>query len=125
MGKKKILIIDDEVDLVTLVKMRLELHNYHIIPLYTSKRSLEIAKREKPDLILLDIMMPDKDGYEVCRELKSDETTADIPIILFTAKPEQKKYLKTGTESIGADDYILKPFDIENLLEKIEGQLKK
>lgn len=125
MEKSKILIIDDEVDLVNLVKMRLELHNYHIIPLYTSKRSLEITKREKPALILLDIMMPDKDGYEVCRELKSDEATRDIPIILFTAKPEQKKYLKTGAESIGADDYILKPFDTEDLLGKIEGQLKK
>lgn len=125
MEKRKILIIDDEVDLVNLVKMRLELHNYHIIPLYTSKRSMEITKREKPDLILLDIMMPDKDGYEVCTELKSDGDTKDIPIILFTAKPDQKQYLKTGAESIGADDYILKPFNVKDLLEKVEGQLKK
>ena len=125
MEKRKILIIDDEVDLVNLVKMRLELHNYHIIPLYTSKRSMEITKREKPDLILLNIMMPDKDGYKVCSELKAYEDTKDIPIILFTATPKQKKYLKTGAESIGADDYISKPFDIADLLKKIENQLKK
>ncbi|MDD5449476.1 MAG: response regulator [Candidatus Omnitrophica bacterium] len=121
--KKKILIIDDEVDLVGLLKTKLELRNYHIVPLYTSKRSLEITKREKPDLILLDIMMPDKDGYEVCRELRADEDTSAIPIILFSAKPDQKEYLKTGTKSVGADDYIVKPFETDALLEKIKGLL--
>lgn len=124
MDKKKILIIDDEVDLVDLVKTRLELYNYYIVPLYTSKRSLEIAKREKPDLVLLDVMMPDKDGYEVCKELKSNRETQGIPVILFTAKPDQKEYLKTGSKSVGADDYILKPFDVDDLLEKIAENIK-
>lgn len=124
MDKKKILVIDDEVDIVNLIKVRLELNNYHIVPLYTSKRSLEITKREKPDVILLDVMMPDKDGYEVCKELRSDKETRNIPVILFTAKTDQKEYIKTGSKSVGADDYILKPFEVDDLLTKIDNQLK-
>lgn len=123
MNKKKILIIDDEVDVVGLLKTKLELYNYHIVPLYTSKRSLEITKREKPDLILLDVMMPDKDGYEVCRELRADEESRGIPIILFSAKPDQQAYLKTGSQSVGADDYIVKPFETVALLAKIKKLL--
>lgn len=125
MSKKKILIIDDEVDLVDLVKMRLEVANYFVEPLYTSMRSLEIAKREKPDLILLDVMMPDKNGYEVCKELKADEATRHIPVIIFTAKPEQTKCIKNGAKSVGADDYMLKPFDPADLVEKIDKLLKQ
>ncbi|NQU95190.1 MAG: response regulator [Candidatus Omnitrophica bacterium] len=125
MNKKKILIIDDEVDLVDLVKMRLEVANYYVLPLYTSTRSLEIAKREKPDLVLLDVMMPDKNGYEVCKELKADEATRHIPVIIFTAKPEQKERIKKDAELAGADDYILKPFDPADLTKKIEKLLKK
>ena len=124
MNKKKILIIDDEVDLVDLVKMRLEVHNYFVEPLYTSTRALEIAKREKPDLILLDVMMPDKNGYEACKELKADEATRHIPIILFTAKPEQKERIKEEALSAGANDYLLKPFDPADLVKKIEKLLK-
>lgn len=119
--KKKILIIDDEVDLVDLVKIRLEAQEYYIVPLYSSERSLEIARREKPDLVLLDVEMPIKDGYAVCEELRTDEETRNIPIILFTAKPHQKKYLKTGFESVGADDYIMKPFDAMDLLAKVKS----
>lgn len=124
MNKKKILIIDDEVDLVDLVKMRLEVHNYFVEPLYTSTRALEIAKREKPDLILMDVMMPDKNGYEACKELKADEATRHIPIILFTAKPEQKERIKEEALSAGANDYLLKPFDPADLVKKIEKLLK-
>ena len=124
MNKKKILIIDDEVDLVDLVKMRLEVHNYFVEPLYTSTRALEIAKREKPDLILMDVMMPDKNGYEACKELKADEATRHIPIILFTAKPEQKERIKEEALSAGAVDYLLKPFDPADLVKKIEKLLK-
>lgn len=125
MERKKILLVDDEVDLVDLVKTRLELNNYYIVPLYTSRRAMEVVKRELPDLVLLDIMMPDKDGYEVCRELKSDKDTMDIPVILFTAKPDQAQYIVSGSRSVGADDYILKPFELDVLLQKIECQLKK
>ena len=125
MEKHKILIIDDEVDLVDLVKLRLEFHNFYVTPLYTSTRAMEVAKREKPNLILLDVMMPDKNGYEVCKELKSDKDTSSIPVILFTAKPQQREYIKKGYKDVGADDYILKPFDPNDLLYKIRQLLKK
>ena len=123
--KKKLLIIDDEVDIVDLLKIRLEAKDYYVMPLYTSIRAMEIVKREKPDLILLDIMMPDKDGFEVCRELKTDKTTRDIPVILFTAKPQIKERVKDDYESVGADDYMLKPFEPADLLVKIEKMLTK
>ena len=88
---KKILIIDDEEDLVYLMKLRLEFQNYQVVPLGESTRSLEVAKEEKPDLILLDVMMPEKNGYEVCKEIKACKETHHIPVILFTAKPQVKE----------------------------------
>lgn len=117
--KKKILVIDDELDLVKLLKIRLELHDYAVVPLYTSKRAVEITKREKPDLILLDIMMPDMNGYEVCKALRSNEVTRDIPIILFTAKSSEMGKMSKEYKDIGANDYLAKPFEPEVLLEKI------
>ncbi|MFC1576609.1 PleD family two-component system response regulator [Candidatus Omnitrophota bacterium] len=125
MEKKKILIVDDEVDLVELLNIRLKVHNYYVVPLYVSTRTIETAKKLKPDLILLDVMMPDKDGYEICRELKSDKDTKDIPVMLFTAKPDQKAFIKNGSNSVGADDFILKPFDAADLLIKIGNLLRK
>lgn len=125
MEKKKILIIDDEVDLADLVKTRLEFHNYYVMPCYTSRRGLEIAKREKPDLVLLDIMMQDLDGYEVCKLLKADKETKNIPVILFTAKEQDGKKIKEKCAQVGADDYILKPYDLKDLLNKIENATAK
>ena len=119
MTKKKILMIDDELDLVNLVKMRLELHNYAVVPLYTSKRAIEITEREQPDIILLDIMMPDMDGYQVCKALKSNDKTKHIPIILFTAKVDEAEKMSEKYRDIGAIDYIAKPFDPSILLEKV------
>lgn len=125
MEKKKILIIDDEVDLIGLLKTRLEMHNYYIMPCYTSSRGLEIAKREKPDLVLLDVMMPDLNGYEVCKILKHDDETKEIPIILFTAKLGEKEQLKKESEDAGANDYIPKPFEPADLLVKIISLIGK
>ena len=124
MKKKTILLIDDEVDLVNLYKMRLDTENYYVLPLYTSVRSLEVAKREKPDLILTDINMPDKNGYEVCKEIKSDPETKHIPVLLFTATPDEIDRIKDEYKKVGAVDYILKPFDPEVLVKKIHTLLK-
>lgn len=124
MPKKKILMIDDELDLVHLVKMRLEFHDYAVIPLYTSKRSIEIAERERPNLILLDLMMPDMNGYEVCRALKSNAGTKDIPVIIFTAKTSEIKKMTKEYKDIGADDYIVKPFEPDMLLGKVSKLIK-
>ncbi|PIU40850.1 MAG: two-component system response regulator [Candidatus Omnitrophica bacterium CG07_land_8_20_14_0_80_42_15] len=123
--KKKILIVDDELDLVTLMKMRLEFHNYAVVPLYTSKRTIEIVEREKPDLILLDIMMPDMDGYQVCEKLKADEKTKNIPIIIFTADKDEAEKMMKIYKDIGAVDYVRKPFELRILLEKIDELINK
>ncbi|MCQ9206415.1 MAG: response regulator [Omnitrophica bacterium] len=117
--KKKILIIDDEVDLVKLLDMRLKAENYFVLPLYTSSRAVEVAKRERPDLILLDVVMPDKDGYEVCRELKADQDTRGIPVILFTAKTDAEENLKEKYKAVHADGYIVKTFSYDKLIAKI------
>ena len=123
MEKKKILVIDDEVDIQELLKTRLELKNYYVIPCYTSNRAIEIALRDDPDLILLDIMMPDPDGYEVCKMLKAKKETKKTPIILFTAKESESKHIKDKCIEIGADDYILKPYEPEELMKKIAALL--
>jgi two-component system alkaline phosphatase synthesis response regulator PhoP len=119
--KKKILLIDDDIDIVNLVKMRLEFYDYAVMPLYTSKRVLEVVKREQPHLILMDVMMPDLNGYDACKQLKSHEKTKHIPIILFTARPEEIKKMSQEYRNIGADDYIIKPFEPTVLMDKISA----
>jgi len=113
---KKILIIDDEMDFIDLLKARLEAEGYEIIAACDGAQGLEKAKEEKPDLILLDIMMPKMDGYQVCRFLKFDEAFKHIPIIMLSAR-SQAQDQKKGTE-VGADAYVTKPFDNADLLKK-------
>jgi len=121
---KKILVIDDEGDLLKLAKTRLEASGYKVLTLESGDHAVETAGSKKPDLILLYIVMPGKDGCQVCRELKADKTTGSIPVIVFTAKYPEEEYVKTNTEEIGADDYILKPFDAQTLLAKIKFLIK-
>lgn len=117
---KKILIVDDEPELLDLVGLRLESFGYAVMKASDGKKAMELLTKEIPDLILLDVMMPGKDGYEVCNEIKSEERLSRIPIILFTAKPEQKEKLKSNYNFIAADDFIVKPFEPEDLLLKIK-----
>lgn len=121
---KKILAIDDEGDLLKLVKIRLEASGYKIITLESGARAMHVVKTERPDLILLDIRMPGKNGFDVCRELKSDEATVGIPVIIFTAHYPEEEAVKASIKDIGADDYILKPFDANVLLAKIKALIK-
>ncbi|PIQ89146.1 MAG: two-component system response regulator [Candidatus Omnitrophica bacterium CG11_big_fil_rev_8_21_14_0_20_42_13] len=125
MEKKKILVIDDEVNVTSLVKTRLEFHNYYVVPCYTSKRGLEITIREKPDLILMDVMMPDINGYELCKELKANPKTRTVPVILFSAKESDKHKMHEKCMEVGAQDYILKPYEQKELLDKIEKIITK
>lgn len=122
MAKKRILLVDDEAQLVELVKMRLEANGYQVLTAYDGKEALDMAKKEMPDLIILDLMLPKIDGYKVCRMLKFDEKYKKIPIILFTARALEADK-KVGME-VGADDYITKPFEPELLLMKIKDFLK-
>ena len=118
-----ILIVDDEVQLVEMVKMRLEASGYEIIFAHDGQEGLDKAKKEKPDLMILDLMLPKIDGYKVCRMLKFDEKYKQIPIILFSARAQDED--KQMGKEVGADAYITKPFDPQALLGKIKELLKE
>lgn len=118
---KKILVIEDEKELVEMVQLRLEANGYDIIIAHDGQEGLNKAKKEKPDLIILDLMLPKIDGYKVCRMLKFDEKYKKIPIILFTARAQESD--KKMGEEVGADAYITKPFEPKVLLAKISELL--
>ena len=117
---KKILVIDDEGDFLKLIGKRLEANGYKVLTLESGERAVEFARSEKPDLILLDIIMPVKNGCQACKELKADKDTGKIPVIVFTAQYPEEEYVKVNSEKMGADDYMLKPFDATSLLAKIK-----
>ena len=119
--KKKILIVDDEKDLVENVTMRLVHAGYEVLPSYDGVHAFEQVRKEKPDLIILDIMLPKMDGYKVCGLLKKDARYAKIPIIMFTAKAHEADEKLAG--EVGADAYVIKPFEAKALLGKIEELL--
>ena len=118
MSAKKILIVDDEADLVETVRFPLEMEGYRVLVSYNGEDALNQARKENPDLILLDLMLPKLDGYKVCRLLKFDERYKHIPILMLTAKAQEKDRI-LGKET-GADEYMTKPFDIDKLLEKVK-----
>ena len=122
MGQKKILVVDDEVDLVETIRFPLESEGFTVLVSYNGEDALNQARTENPDLILLDIMLPKLDGYKVCRLLKFDERYRNIPILMLTAKTQEKD--KTIGMETGADEYITKPFDMDELLEKVRAYLK-
>jgi two-component system alkaline phosphatase synthesis response regulator PhoP len=125
---KKILIVDDDPDLVEAVSMILESKNYDVAAAYGGVEGLEKAKTEKPDLIVLDVMMPDKDGYAVCKEMKADPNLSKIPVLLLTAvvsKIPTTHYTQQMGLETEADDYIDKPVEPAELVKRIEALLSK
>lgn len=122
MVKKKILVVDDEADLVDMLTLRLEASDFSVIKAYDGQQGLDKARIEKPDLIILDLMLPKIDGYKVCRILKFDEKYKDIPVILFTAKAQESD--KELGREVRADAYITKPFEAQVILAKINELLK-
>ncbi|OGP88793.1 MAG: hypothetical protein A2156_07280 [Deltaproteobacteria bacterium RBG_16_48_10] len=123
MNQKKILVVDDEPDLVETVRFPLEMEGYQVLVSYNGEDGLNQARRENPDLIILDLMLPKLDGYKVCRLLKFDERYKHIPILMLTAKAQEKDRI-LGKET-GADEYMTKPFDIDKLMEKVKCYLNK
>ncbi|MGA2464731.1 MAG: response regulator [Thermodesulfobacteriota bacterium] len=123
MGPKKILVVDDEVDLVETLRFPLEMEGFNVLVSYNGEDALSQARKENPDLILLDLMLPKLDGYKVCRLLKFDERYKHIPILMLTAKTQEKDKL-LGKET-GANEYITKPFDIDELMKKVKAYLQK
>ncbi|MCU0640540.1 MAG: response regulator [Candidatus Margulisbacteria bacterium] len=119
----KILVVDDEPDVASLLTLMLKAQGYTVVTASDGQEALEKARSENPDLILLDVMLPRMDGYKVARMLKFDEKYSQIPIIMLTAKIQERDR-QTGLE-MGANDYLTKPFDTTALLDKIKVLLAK
>jgi DNA-binding response OmpR family regulator len=123
MGSKYVLIVDDDPDMVETVGMMLESKGYEVGKAYDGVEGEESIKQRRPDLVVLDVMMPRKNGYVLCAELKKDKATRDIPIILLTAVGEAvptTSYSHADGMATEADDYLPKPVDAEVLVETIE-----
>ena len=123
MAGDKILIVDDEKDILELIGYNLEREGYQIIKALSGEAALRSSRLEKPDLILLDLMLPGIDGLEVLKKIKKDSKTANIPTVLLTAKGEEADIV-SGLE-LGADDYITKPFSPRVLLARIRAALRR
>lgn len=124
----KILVVDDDPDLVESVKMMLKDKSYEVITAYDGIEGLQKAKEYSPDLIILDVMMPNKDGYAVCHELKSDPRYSRIPILLLTAvvsEMSKTTYTHRMGMEVEADDYIDKPVEPSELVKRAEILLQK
>jgi DNA-binding response OmpR family regulator len=123
MDKKRILVVDDEEDILSVLKFRLEANGYEVLSASDGQEGIDKARAEKPDLVILDLMLPKLDGYKVCRMLKMNESYKTIPVVIFTAKTQEKNEY-AGKETM-ADAYIAKPFESEMLLKKIKELLYK
>lgn len=119
----KVLIVDDEVDLVDMLKIHLEAAGYDVVTAQNGRQGLEVARKSEPDIIMLDIMMPNLDGYQTCKLIKRDKSLMKKPIIMLTAKGQAADEIQ-GYDC-GADAYIVKPFDCGALIEKIERLLQE
>jgi two-component system alkaline phosphatase synthesis response regulator PhoP len=121
--KEKILIVDDEKDIVKMLDYNLKKEGFRTISAYDGEDALDMAAREHPDLIVLDLMLPGVDGLEVCKALKKESKTASIPIIMLTAKTQELDKV-VGLE-LGADDYVTKPFSPRELIARIKAVLRR
>ena len=122
-ARQKIMIVDDEMATLLPLKRSLEAQGYIVIEAYDGYQAIEKSKTEVPELIVLDLMLPGIDGFEVCAQLKKDKLTGKIPVIMLTAKDEVRDKVE-GLE-IGADDYVTKPFNLNELKARIRNVLKR
>lgn len=124
--KKLILVVDDDTDLVEMVAMKLESKNYRVAKAYDGVEAMARIKEERPALMILDVMMPRKDGYTLCDELKKSEEYKGIVIVLLTAVTDaisSTNYTHMGGKTTLADDFIAKPIDMDKLMEIVEDSL--
>ena len=117
MDAKRILVVDDEARVREMIEFRLRQFGYEVLQAANGRDALAMASQEKPDLVLLDVMMPELDGFQVCRRLKQGEATRDIPVVMLTAKAEAKDV--TRAFNSGAVDYVVKPYDPLVLQQKV------
>jgi DNA-binding response OmpR family regulator len=123
MSRATVLVIDDEKDLLELVRYNLEKEHLEVICASDGQSGLEIGLQHKPDLVLLDLMMPGMSGLEVCKQLRADPRTSRVPIIMLTAKAAETDKI-VGLE-MGADDYVTKPFSVRELLARVRAVLRR
>jgi two-component system alkaline phosphatase synthesis response regulator PhoP len=125
--KQLILVVDDDPDLVESIAMKVESENFRVTKAYDGVEAWERIKEDRPDLIILDVMMPRKDGYVVCDELKKDDQYKDIVVVLLTAVGDAvttTKYTHFGGKTTLADDFIPKPIDLDRLMEIVKENLE-
>lgn len=123
MAHERILIVDDEEDILQLMRYNLEKEGYAILSSTSGEDALLSARRERPHLIILDLMLPGVDGIEVCKQLRQEQATAEVPILMVTAKSEETDII-LGLE-VGADDYITKPFSPKVLIARVRAILRR
>lgn len=117
---RKVLVVDDEKNIVDIVAFNLNKEGYDVLVAYDGRTGLEIALKEKPELVLLDIMMPNLDGFEVCKKIREK---SQVPIIMLTARAEEVDKV-LGLE-LGADDYVTKPFSVRELMARVKANIRK
>ena len=121
--REKIMIVEDEPDIIKMLEYNLKKEGFRITSVSDGREALRQAEREHPDIIILDLMLPEIDGLEVCKTLKQSSDTADIPVIMLTAKAQETDKI-VGLE-LGADDYITKPFSIRELTARVKAVLRR
>ena len=121
--KEKLLVVEDEVDIRELISFNLEMCGYEVIRAADGLEGWEKARSENPDLIILDLMLPGIDGFEVCKRLRSEKATQSMPVIMLTARSEEESMVK-GLE-LGADDYVTKPFSPRVLVARVKAVLRR
>ncbi len=127
MSKKRILVVDDEPDFAAIVQKNLKKEGFDVEVAYDGVQALEKVKANPPDAIVLDVMMPEKDGYEVCRELKSSDAYRNIPIVMLTAVADHvssTRYSHSDGMSMEADDYLPKPASAQEITDSIRSLLE-
>lgn len=123
LSKQTILVVDDEQDLLDLIEYNLKKEGFDVLKAENGKQGIDIAKENKPDLVLLDIMMPKMDGLAVCEKMREDQNTSKIPIIFLTARGDERTEIEGLNR--GADDYITKPISTTKLISRIKAVLRR
>jgi len=123
MSGENILVVDDEEHIVELIKFNLEKNGYKVITATNGIEALKLVREEAPQLLLLDLMLPGMDGYDVCKEIRKDNSISSTPIVMLSAKGEELDKI-LGLE-LGADDYITKPFSVRELLARVKAVLRR
>jgi two-component system alkaline phosphatase synthesis response regulator PhoP len=123
MAHETILVIEDEEDILELIRYNLDREGYRVVCAESGEKGLEIARRQRPDLLLLDLMLPGLDGLEVCKRMKADSSIATLPIVMVTARGEEADVV-TGLE-LGAEDYVTKPFSPRVLVARVRAVLRR